>query len=297
MKMVLALYWVGAYTAGVACLSFLAFRWLHWRDTPTARLLAFLGCMGLSMTALALREAIGPGRASGILGAVALVGGGLCAGAFPRYAASISGDAPHAAPAAACGAAGLGLAVLDAAAALLADRRPALVAGLLTMVSLIASVILSLSWIRAARGGGRTAHRAGKAFFAAAAGLVVFLDFLGGWSLFLPAPATRLILFPACYGLLSAWLLASHLASWLAGSGATPPAAGTSAKPGLAGGAAISPREAEVAALLAEGLTYREIAERLYVSVATIKSHLSHLYAKTGARNKIELLNSLRGSD
>jgi DNA-binding CsgD family transcriptional regulator len=305
MKLVLTLYWAGAYTAGIVCLSALAFRWLHRREESTIRLLAFLASMGLSMSALALREAtVAQGSLAGLLGAIALAGGGLSTAAFPRYAASISGDARLKARAAACAVAGLGLAALDALAAILPERRLALAAGLLTFVSLAASVILSLSWMRAAKlaGGadaGRPGNKAGMFLFLAIAGLVVFLDFLGGWSLILPAPAPRLLLFPACYGLLSAWLLKAHLATWLPRGAPMqacgPPDAGAPQRAvSQSRRALISGREAEVAALLAKGRTYREMAEELCISLATIKSHLTHLYDKTGTRNKVELLNFLR---
>jgi DNA-binding NarL/FixJ family response regulator len=52
----------------------------------------------------------------------------------------------------------------------------------------------------------------------------------------------------------------------------------------------LSPREREVLVLLAEGRTNREIAEALSVTLATVKSHLVHLYAKLGAGSRREAL-------
>ncbi len=46
--------------------------------------------------------------------------------------------------------------------------------------------------------------------------------------------------------------------------------------------AVLSPRELEVAALLAEGLRNREVATRLGISMATVKDHVHHILDKTG---------------
>ena len=56
----------------------------------------------------------------------------------------------------------------------------------------------------------------------------------------------------------------------------------------------ISPRESDVAELLVSGLRYGEIAQRLFISVKTVKTHVHRLYEKTGARNRMELANALR---
>jgi DNA-binding NarL/FixJ family response regulator len=54
-------------------------------------------------------------------------------------------------------------------------------------------------------------------------------------------------------------------------------------------------REREVLALLAGGSTNREIAEALSVTVATVKSHLVHLYSKLGVRSRQEALSRAVG--
>ena len=50
----------------------------------------------------------------------------------------------------------------------------------------------------------------------------------------------------------------------------------------------LSPREREVLALLADGLRNREIAERLVVSEATVKTHVRHILEKLRLRNRAE---------
>ena len=56
-----------------------------------------------------------------------------------------------------------------------------------------------------------------------------------------------------------------------------------------AGWAALTPTEHEIVRLVAEGHTNAEIGERLFVSVHTVKKHLSHIYAKVGLESRAEL--------
>jgi DNA-binding CsgD family transcriptional regulator len=51
----------------------------------------------------------------------------------------------------------------------------------------------------------------------------------------------------------------------------------------------LTPRERQIAALAALGLTCHQIAERLFLTANTVKTHLRHAYEKTGSRNRLEL--------
>jgi two-component system vancomycin resistance associated response regulator VraR len=58
---------------------------------------------------------------------------------------------------------------------------------------------------------------------------------------------------------------------------------------GVAKSTEFTERELDVLRLLAEGLTDKEIAERLHLRVSTIRYHVSNLTSKTGASSRTEL--------
>jgi DNA-binding NarL/FixJ family response regulator len=53
-------------------------------------------------------------------------------------------------------------------------------------------------------------------------------------------------------------------------------------------GESLSPREAEVLGLLAKGFLYKEIAEQMKVTYATVHTHIRHVYEKLHVRSRTE---------
>jgi LuxR family maltose regulon positive regulatory protein len=56
----------------------------------------------------------------------------------------------------------------------------------------------------------------------------------------------------------------------------------------------LSERELEVIQHLAEGLTNREIADRLYLSLNTVKVHTSNIYGKLGVHKRTQAVTRAR---
>ncbi|MBB4985257.1 response regulator transcription factor [Streptomyces nymphaeiformis] len=69
------------------------------------------------------------------------------------------------------------------------------------------------------------------------------------------------------------------------GLGARSGASGGSSGPGVDG---LTERETEVLVLVADGLSNPEIAGRLRISTATVKTHINNLFAKTGVRDRVQ---------
>jgi DNA-binding CsgD family transcriptional regulator len=51
----------------------------------------------------------------------------------------------------------------------------------------------------------------------------------------------------------------------------------------------LTPREQDIAELAAKGLTNRHIADRLFISVDTVKKHLTRVFAETGCTSRAQL--------
>ena len=85
-------------------------------------------------------------------------------------------------------------------------------------------------------------------------------------------------------------IMAAKLVAYFQQAGA---AGGQHDGPSFAGGAGdpLSPREREVLAEVATGLTDAEVAERLVISEHTAKKHLQNTRRKLGVRNRIEALS------
>ena len=56
----------------------------------------------------------------------------------------------------------------------------------------------------------------------------------------------------------------------------------------------LTPRELEVLQLVSQGLIYKEIGEKLFISHETVKQHIKKIYNKLHVQNKVEALNKMR---
>ncbi len=53
----------------------------------------------------------------------------------------------------------------------------------------------------------------------------------------------------------------------------------------------ITNREMEIIQLISKGLTNREISEKLFISIDTVKDHNYNIFRKTGMKNRTQLAN------
>ncbi|POH60282.1 response regulator [Arthrobacter glacialis] len=54
----------------------------------------------------------------------------------------------------------------------------------------------------------------------------------------------------------------------------------------------LTPREAELLSLLTEGLSNKALGQRLFISEATVKTHLAHIYAKLGVETRAAAIST-----
>ena len=80
-------------------------------------------------------------------------------------------------------------------------------------------------------------------------------------------------------------------AATAAAPAAPAPSAAEAAAPAPDG---LTQREAEILALIAQGLTNPEIAARLFLSNHTVKTHISRIFAKTGSRDRVAAIGYAR---
>lgn len=59
----------------------------------------------------------------------------------------------------------------------------------------------------------------------------------------------------------------------------------------------LSQRETEILTLLATGATNREMAQRLFISESTVKTHLVHIYSKLGVDNRTAAVATARAEN
>ena len=71
-----------------------------------------------------------------------------------------------------------------------------------------------------------------------------------------------------------------------------PPQPGFVADPARRVASGLTPREFEILELVASGLSNREIAERIFVSENTVKTHCSRLFEKLGAKRRTQAVQA-----
>jgi DNA-binding CsgD family transcriptional regulator len=57
----------------------------------------------------------------------------------------------------------------------------------------------------------------------------------------------------------------------------------------------ISPRESDIIREICNGLSNKEISERLFISLQTVKDHTHRIYIKTNVRSRAQLMNLVKG--
>lgn len=94
------------------------------------------------------------------------------------------------------------------------------------------------------------------------------------------------------------WCVVSTAALWrTANPGATVKTAGAPDLERYCSRYGITARERDVLVAIAKGLSNQEIADRLFISLQTVKTHAHHLYQKTGTPGRTALLASIQSFD
>lgn len=87
--------------------------------------------------------------------------------------------------------------------------------------------------------------------------------------------------------------IARRLVKFFGHDKVVPPAPASPQVPSVEANASLTAREREVLDLMAEGLLYKEAADRLGLSVDTIRAHLRNIYKKLRVRNRTEAILKL----
>jgi DNA-binding CsgD family transcriptional regulator len=56
----------------------------------------------------------------------------------------------------------------------------------------------------------------------------------------------------------------------------------------------VSPRESDVIMEICNGLSNKEISDKLFISLQTVKDHTHHIYIKTNVRSRVQLINLVK---
>jgi len=109
-----------------------------------------------------------------------------------------------------------------------------------------------------------------------------------------PAAAERLAAAHATAVALAAHPLREDIEALARRARIAPLPAPAPADAGAASGMLLTQRETDVLALLAEGLTNREIGARLFISEKTVGTHIGHIYDKLGVHSRVEAAGRAR---
>ena len=282
------LYWALAYTSGIGTMTLFLLRWIQKKQEEDIRMVFFLLSLAISIASLPVYEGFNENEIFSSLGGwIALLGAALSSITFPDYAYSLKKTTQRRRVRMISRILGTAVLILTLLSPFTYNffRLPVPV----NFMVLGFSVFLGMSWISRTipRKKGPGFKLMMVTFFIFFAAVLVF-DFLKDS---IPPFKIRMgesyNLFPAFYIYLNVILFTQHLKLGIVKEDHPPDIACRLAENN------ISSRESEVLALLERGLTYREIADELCISLATVKTHTSRLYEKTGTRNKVELINLL----